>query len=108
VAFGYDADSRPDFIAPIYAGLGRLQETSVRDDAPPLFVVAASNDQLGLAKDSVAFYNLWLNAGKSAELHLFAEGGHGFGMRKQNLPSDSWIDRFGDWLANQGLLEPAE
>ncbi len=29
---------------------------------------------------------------------MYSKGGHGFGMRKQNLPSDSWIERFGEWL----------
>ena len=61
-----------------------------------MFLAAATDDQLGLAPASVALYNDWTAAGKSAELHLYAAGGHGFGMRTQNLPSDSWIDRFGD------------
>ena len=36
---------------------------------------------------------------------MFAKGGHGFGMRKQNLPTDHWIDRFAEWLDLQGLLK---
>ena len=32
-------------------------------------------------------------------LHIYSKGGHGFGMRRQNLPSDHWIDRLGEWLA---------
>jgi hypothetical protein len=36
---------------------------------------------------------------------LSSKGGHGFGMRKQNLPSDLWIERFGEWLGVQGLLK---
>jgi len=47
-----------------------------------------------------------LAAGKSAELHIYAKGGHGFGMREQKLPTDQWIERFGDWLGVQGLLRP--
>jgi hypothetical protein len=39
------------------------------------------------------------------ELHLYALGGHGFGMRRQNLPSDSRIDRFGDWLQVSGFMQ---
>jgi len=42
---------------------------------------------------------------KSAELHLYSKGGHGFGMKKQNLPTDHWIERFADWLELQGLLK---
>ncbi|MBP7052014.1 MAG: hypothetical protein KBE65_13450 [Phycisphaerae bacterium] len=41
---------------------------------------------------------------KPAELHLYAKGGHGFGMNKQNLPCDTWADRLADWLWMQGLL----
>jgi len=37
-------------------------------------------------------------------LHMYAKGGHGFGMRKQNLPTDHWIDRFAEWLELEGWL----
>lgn len=104
VAFNAGAESRPDFVAPIYAAISMLQNQVVPADAAPMFVVAASDDQLGLAPDSVTLYNKWLEAGKSTELHLYARGGHGFGMRKQDLPTDAWIERFGEWLAVQGLL----
>ncbi|MEP6682356.1 MAG: SGNH/GDSL hydrolase family protein, partial [Parafilimonas sp.] len=50
-------------------------------------------------------YNHWTEAKHSAELHLYAKGGHGFGMRVQNIPTDNWIDRFGDWLQLQGFAK---
>ncbi len=105
VAFDYSADNRPDFVAPIYAYVPADQHTEVPNDAPPMFLAAASDDQLHLVPGSLILYNKWLGANKSVELHLFARGGHGFGMRKQNLTSDTWIDRFGDWLNQQGLLK---
>lgn len=105
VAFQYSAETRPDFVAPIYVYLGAVKVAEVPKDAPPMFIVAATDDQLGLAPDSVKLYGQWIAAKKSAELHMYSKGGHGFGMRKQNLPSDQWIDRFGDWLALQGLLK---
>lgn len=108
VAFNYDARSRPNFLAPIYAGGAALNEAIVPADAPPMFVVAATDDPLGLAKDSVTLYSKWLSAGKPAEVHIYARGGHGFGMKKQHLPTDTWIDRFGDWLGVQGLLKPSQ
>ena len=86
--------------------MGPVKEAPVRADAPPIFILAASDDQLGLAPDSVALYNRWLTAGKPVELHMYTKGGHGFGMRKQNIPTDRWIERFGDWLDAQGLLKP--
>jgi acetyl esterase/lipase len=105
VAFGYQPEGRPAFVAPIYAGAGRFKEAPVPADAPPMFLAAATDDQLGLAPDSVALYEKWTGAHKSAELHMYAKGGHGFGMRKQNLPTDQWIDRFTDWLELQGWLQ---
>ena len=55
---------------------------TVPADAPPMFIAAATDDNLGLAPDSVALYEKWREAQKSAELHMYAKGGHGFGMRK--------------------------
>ncbi|HUB53379.1 MAG TPA: alpha/beta hydrolase [Terracidiphilus sp.] len=103
VAFQYTAASRPAFVAPIYAGAYKI-ETPVPADAPPMFVAAATDDSLGLAPVSVKLYYTWISAHKSAELHMYARGGHGFGMRKLNLPTDHWIDRFADWLELEGFL----
>lgn len=101
----YAPEGRPAFVAPIYAAASMLKTTPVPADAPPMFVVAASDDQLGLAMDSIDLYKQWTAAHKSAELHMYAKGGHGFGMRKQEFPSDRWIDRFGEWLESQGWLK---
>lgn len=103
VATGYDESSRPAFLAPVYASARTLSDWQVPEDAPPMFLVAATDDQLGLAADSVRIYERWLQAGRPVEMHLYAEGGHGFGMRTRNLPSDTWIDRFGDWLTASGF-----
>jgi acetyl esterase/lipase len=104
VAFHYAPEGRPAFVAPIYGAAGRLKDAPVPADAPPMFIAAATDDQLGLAPDSIALYETWTAAHKSVELHMYAKGGHGFGMRKQNLPTDHWIERFTDWLQLQGLL----
>ena len=92
VAFRYAPEGRPAFVAPIYGAAAMFKDAPVPGDAPPLFVVAATDDQLGLAPESVALNEKWTGARKSAELHMYAKGGHGFGMRKQNLPTDHWID----------------
>lgn len=103
--FGYVAEGRPVFVAPIYAAAERFKNAAVPADAPPMFVTAATDDQLGLAPDSVLLYEKWTGAHKSVELHMYATGGHGFGMRKQELPTDHWIDRFADWLQMEGWLK---
>jgi acetyl esterase/lipase len=105
VALQYTPESRPAFAAPIYSAVGKLKNVPVPADAPPMFLAAATDDNLGLAPDSISLYEQWTAAHKSAELHMFSKGGHGFGMRKQGLPSDRWIERFGDWLTLQGWLK---
>ena len=109
VVFNAVEESRPDFAAPVYAYIPpSMKDKPVPENAPPLFIVAASDDQLGLASHSVSLYSKWLQGRKPAELHLYAIGGHGFGMRIQNFPSDSWIERLGDWMLAQGLLQRPE
>jgi acetyl esterase/lipase len=105
VGFQYTSEGRPAFVAPIYAAATGFKDMAVPADAPPMFVAAATDDQLGLAPDSILLYEKWSAAHKSVELHMFAKGGHGFGMRKQNLPTDHWIDRFAEWLDLQGFLK---
>jgi acetyl esterase/lipase len=105
VAFADQPEHCPDFVAAIYPSTRGLDLTAVPARSGPMFLVAATDDQLGLADDSVALYQAWKGAGRSVELHLYANGGHGFGMRAQSLPSDTWIDRFGDWLRSRGLLD---
>lgn len=105
-AFNYTPENKPDFVAPIYSFFpAEMQQSTLASDAPPLFVAVASDDQLNLQLHSVSMYTKWNTAKRAAELHVYAKGGHGFGVKKQNLPSDGWIDRFGDWLENQGFLK---
>jgi acetyl esterase/lipase len=106
VAYNYTTESRPDFVAPIYLAYSwTIKTNGVPADAPPMFILAATDDQLKLASHSVDLYRDWTAAKKPAELHMFAKGGHGFGMKKQDLPTDRWIERFADWLEVQGLLK---
>lgn len=106
VAYNYTPETRPNFSAPIYlAYTWTIKDKGVPDDAAPMFVLAATDDPLGLAPQSVALYQDWTKARKPAELHLYSKGGHGFGMRKQNLPSDRWVQLFADWLEVQGWLK---
>jgi acetyl esterase/lipase len=105
VALAHDVESRPNFAAPIYGT--DTEGAPVPADAPPLFILCASDDPLLPPAGSARLYIAWKAAGKPAELHIYAQGGHGFGMNKRGLPIDHWIERFGDWLEAQGLLKPA-
>jgi acetyl esterase/lipase len=105
VGTGYDAATRPDFIGAIYGAL-RAGHT-VPADAPPLFVAAASDDNL-LSGKSLPIYEAWRAARRPAELHIYERGGHGFGMARQGVTSDHWIDELEWWLEEHGLAAPAK
>lgn len=106
VATNHDAESRPNFLGAIYAAVPSA--ISVPSDAPALFDLGADDDGLvPPVKNEIPLYAAWKAAGKPAELHIYSKGGHGFGVRKQNLPVDGWLDLFGEWLGVQGLLKPA-
>jgi acetyl esterase/lipase/lysophospholipase L1-like esterase len=107
-AFNYTPDNRPDFVAPIYPYIPAKLQGPVAADAPPLFLTTATDDGLNLAPHSVDLYSKWLAAKHPAELHMYQKGGHGFGMRKQSIPTDNWIDRFGEWLGLNCFLTPTD
>ena len=100
----HDASSRPSFAAPIY-GAGFADGEAIPADPMPLFILCAADDNVA-AVGSVATYSKWKAAGDAVELHIYAKGGHGFGMNKKDLPTDHWIERFYDWLGEMGLLGP--
>jgi acetyl esterase/lipase len=104
-ALRYQPDGRPAFVAPIYPATDMFKSDAIPPDAPPMFIAAATDDNLGLAPDSISLYEKWAGAHKSVELHMYAVGGHGFGMRKHGHPVDTWIDRLGDWLMAEGFLK---
>lgn len=94
-----DASTLPNFAASIYGGPSQeILETEIPKAPLPLFICAASDDQLKLAPKSVLLYSKWLEAGQPAELHIYEKGGHGFGMGKQNNPVDNWSNVYLDWL----------
>jgi putative heme-binding domain-containing protein len=99
-----DTESRPDFAAPIYGG--GTGGAKVPANAPPLFILCASDDALAAA-GSARLCSEWKAVGRPVELHLYEKGGHGFGMSRRGLPVDGWIDRLGDWLAQRGLIKTA-
>lgn len=107
VVLGTDALARPDFAAPIY-GMTMIEAPVVPANAPPLFLVAAQDDKTVPGERSTQIFELWNEAKRPAELHLYAKGGHGFGMRPQNLPVDAWPAAFEAWLRSQGLISKTD
>jgi acetyl esterase/lipase len=104
-AFNYTPENKPNFAAPVYAFFPKTMQGTVASDAPPMFIAVAANDPLNLQSHSVDLFTTWNTAKKDAELHVYTKGSHGFGMRVQHLPSDTWIERFADWLNNEGFMK---
>lgn len=103
LALGSDADAsvRPAFVAAIYPAEPRGM--TVPASAPPLFIAYATDDP-HVPLDGLSAAAAWAKAKASVELHLYAKGGHGFGLRKQGLPVNSWDARFIDWMKWAGFL----
>ena len=97
-------NSRPDFQGLIYPGRsGDIQPTK---DSPPVFLACAYNDRKDISEGLAEVYLRFKRAGVPAELHIYASGGHGFGLRANNgKPVGTWIVRFEDWLADSGFLK---
>ncbi|MDB2606379.1 alpha/beta hydrolase [Zobellia sp.] len=103
VAYNFKKNDRPDFIVPVYAWTSAYPVQEAPENPPNMLVICASDDPLGLAPGSIELYNSWITAGKLPELHMYAKGGHGFGMKTQGLPSDNWIQRFYDWSVAEDI-----
>ncbi len=101
VALNHADDCRPDFAAPIYAAV--FEEVIAPADAPPLFLLCTAADEMA-SRASLLLYSAWKAARRPVEMHIYSIGDHGFGMTPHNLPADTWIERFADWLQGQGLL----
>jgi len=97
------ASSRPDFAIVVYPGF-KPGTITVPKNAPPTFLVCADDDRSHV----VTTVNLYLDLEKQSvpsELHIYASGGHGFGMQTKHLPVDTWPDRLREWMADRKLFK---
>ena len=91
--------NQPNFIAPIYPWMGIVGGQKVPSNKPPAFITCANNDVWKeIPTSSVQIYQDWIQAEAKVELHMFSEGGHGFGMNKINSPVDRWSQLLVDWI----------
>ena len=106
--------AKPDFAILIYPG-GMLERGSATQLAPrmqptastpPSFVAVASDDR-GSFPASLAYWEAVRNAGVKNELHVYASGGHGFGMRPSAGAASTWPDRAIEWMRGVGMLPAA-
>jgi acetyl esterase/lipase len=97
------ASSRPDFAVVVYPGY-KPGTITVPKNAPPTFLVCADNDRSHV----VTTVNLYLDLEKQSvpsEMHIYASGGHGFGIRPSNLPVATWPERLKAWMVDQKILK---
>lgn len=101
---------RPDFAALVYSGGltgrdGAIKEPlagRIKPGLPPVFLVHAFDDS---SDQSLQLALALKRARVPTEVHVYREGGHGFGARATGVPTGGWKDRFADWLGDLGFLD---
>ncbi len=104
---------RPDFAVIAYPGYLALSEQNfaanpeiqVTDKTPPTFIVQSEDDPVHVENSTVYFLAL-KQAKVPAEMHLYAQGGHGYGLRHTELPVTSWPQSVEIWLHTMHVLPP--
>ncbi len=102
---------RPDFAVIVYPGYLALAEKNFApnadihptDQTPPSFIVQAEDDPVHV-ENAVVYFLALKNAKVPAELHIYAEGGHGYGLRRTALPVTSWPISVEIWLRTLHIL----
>jgi acetyl esterase/lipase len=104
---------RPDFAVAVYPGhifdYGRSELYATLPfaaKAPPTFLLHAENDPVDGVSNTLVYYEALKNAGVPVELHLYAEGGHAFGLRPTRLPITHWPRLVETWLQTIGVISP--
>jgi len=100
------SDSRDNLLganAPAQLIAARSPERHITSATPPSFVVAAFDDDTVPIQNSFAWIDACRGAKVSVEAHLFAQGGHGFGLHlPKDLPGSRWPDLFALWMRGHG------
>lgn len=111
---------RPDFAMILFPGHlwanGDLDPSTIKDEkfelkqdiqvtrrTPPTFLVHAQNDDVDDVEESLAYYIALEKVGVPAEMHLYAEGGHAFALRRTKFPITEWPKLAERWLATIGM-----
>lgn len=106
------ASARPDFAVLVYPAwlIEKESPTELIDDlvvnesSPPMFFAHAADDRISCLSSVTLFRHLEQN-GVPSSLHIFASGGHGFGARPADQPTDAWPELCATWMKTQGWLD---
>ena len=76
----------------------------VTSETPPTFIVQAEDDPVDSVNHSLVYYVALKKAGVPVEMHLYAHGGHAFGLRRTELPITGWPELVEAWLGTIGMI----
>jgi len=105
---------RPDFAVAIYPGHLSIADNSfalnpdiashITRETSPTFLLQNEDDTVDGVNQSLVYYNALKNAGVPVEMHLYAQGGHAFGLRPTKLPVSRWPELVETWLGTIGMI----
>lgn len=105
---------RPDFAVALYPGHLSLADNSFRlnpdirlhvsRQTPPTFLLQNEDDHVDRVEDSLSYYAALKKAGVPVEMHLYAQGGHAFGLRRTKFPATRWPQLVETWLGTIGMI----
>jgi acetyl esterase/lipase len=105
---------RPDFAVALYPGhlwiddkgfeLNPDIRTHITARTPPTFLLQDEDDDVDNVNDSLVYYVALKNAGVPVEMHLYAQGGHAFGLRRTKFPVTAWPQLMETWLGAIGII----
>jgi len=94
----------PAYITPSKSDLDRSEEITVTTQTPPTFITVAADD--GHALSSLRYTIELRKHSVPVELHVFPDGGHGYGLGRANTTANHWPELCRRWMAGRGLLAP--
>jgi len=94
----------PDHPPTADRALGLNPDIHVTSQTPPTFLLQAEDDHVDNVDDSLAYYIALKKAGVKVEMHLYAQGGHAFGLRRTKFPITEWPKLVERWLGTIGMI----
>ena len=103
---------RPDFAIALYPGHLWIKDKMfelnpnlpVTRQTPPTFLLQAEDDPVDSVNNSLVYFAALKNAGVPVEIHLYAEGGHAYGLRRTKFPITEWPKLVEKWLGTIGMI----
>jgi len=95
---------QPDPLSKADENLGLNPDIHVTNQTPPTFLLQAEDDNVDGVTQSLVYYIALKKAGVPVEMHLYAQGGHAFGLRRTKLPVTGWPQLVETWLGTIGMI----